>query len=421
MHSSDEPEEVTRRGFLQRAGTGVLAAGLAGAVVGEAGAQEEAARAQGQQMPQITQPPPEPPDRRVGWAVVGLGKFAVNQILPSFGECRRSRLAALVSGSPDKARQLARQYGVPEKSVYGYDNFDALRDNPEVQVVYVILPNALHGEYTIRAARAGKHVLCEKPMAPTVAECEQMIAACRQADRKLMIAYRAQYEPYNREAIRLCRGGELGRLKIITSDHGRIADPSDPADRWRLNRELSGGGSLPDIGIYALNATRYLTGEEPIEVSARIFSTPGDPRFREVEESVVFTLRFPSGVLASCTSSYGYAETKRIQVFGDKAALTLDPATDYYQHRLFLERRQKQGEQEVPVREDRSLPEKNQFAAEMDHLSECVLENRAPRTPGEEGLQDVRIIQAIYAAARTGRPVSLPRMAPPRNERNGIA
>lgn len=171
-----------------------------------------------------------------------------------------------------------------------------------------------------------------------------------------------------------------------------------------MNKKLAGGGSLYDIGIYSLQAARYITGEEPIEISAMMFSTPNDPRFKEVEENVNFILRFPSGVLANCTSSYGYENVKRYQVFGSDGTLELDPATDYYQHRLYIERGQK--------REERNIQEQNQFALEMDHLSQCVMENKQPKTPGEEGLQDVKLMTAIYKAAETGQKLKLPQTQP---------
>lgn len=352
-----------------------------------------------QQAPKPAKEPPLPPDRKLGWAVVGLGKFATQQIIPSFGECKQSKLVALVSGDRAKAERYAEQYGVNPKSIYNYENYDSIRNNPEVDIVYIILPNGLHAEYSIRGARAGKHIMCEKPMANTVEECQAMINACKQANRKLMTAYRAQYEPYNLEAIAIAQKKQLGQLKAIVADHGRNLDPKDPADVWRMNKKLAGGGSLFDIGIYSLQAARYITGEEPTEVCAMMHSTPNDPRFKEVEENVNFILRFPSGVLANCTSSYGYSDTKRFQVLGSEGTLELNPATDYYQHRLFVEREQ--------AREERKIQELNQFALEMDHLSECVMQNKQPKTPGEEGLQDVKLMLAIYEAAKTGRTVKL--------------
>lgn len=353
----------------------------------------------GRPLADIEQEMPIEPGRRLGWAVVGLGKFALNQILPSFGESRSSKLVALVSGNRQKAEQVASRYGVEARNLYDYQTFDRLADNPEVDVVYIILPNALHAEYTVRAFKAGKHVFCEKPMAITVEECETMIRGGREAGRKLMVAYRAQFEPHNVEAIRRVRDGEIGPLHLVTSDHGRILDPKDPADQWRMVKSLAGGGSLYDIGIYSLQAARYLTGEEPVEVSGQIASPKDDPRFREVEDRVAFQLRFPSGALANLSSSYSTASVKRIQAFGSKASLVLDPATEYEGNRLQV--RFEKGLQEVKVKDA------NQFAAEMDHFSQSVLANREPLTPGEEGLRDVRILQAIYQSAREGRPISL--------------
>jgi predicted dehydrogenase len=341
----------------------------------------------------------QPPSEHLGWAIVGLGDFACNQILPAFAACARSKVTALVSGDRAKAHQLAHQYGVPEEGVYTYDTFDQLRDNPAVDVVYIILPNALHGEYSIRAAQAGKHVFCEKPMAPTSAECEAMIAACEGAGRTLGIAYRAHFEAHNVEAHRLLREGAIGDLKLIVADHARILDPAKKHDQWRTRRDLAGGGSLVDIGIYSLNAARWFAGEEPAGVSAALWSTPGDPRFAEVEETISFTLRFPSGVIANCSSSYGCARAKRYRLFGSAGWLDLDPATEYHGNRLVIGRE--------TGREERTVQPGNQFAAEIDHFSACVEEGREPAISGAMGLQDVRIIEAIYRAAESGQLVAL--------------
>lgn len=400
-------KELSRRQLLNKAGFGLTALSVAGAI----GTIFKPARTAAQPAFAPSKEPSLPPQKKLGWAVVGLGDFATNQILPSFADCKKSKLVALVSGEPAKAQQIARQYGVNPKNIYNYQNYDTIRDNPEVDVIYIILPNGMHAEYTIRGAQAGKHILCEKPMANTVEDCQAMIDACKGANRLLMIAYRAQYEPFNLAAIEMTRiKKQLGQLKVIVADHGRNVNPAKPADRWRLNKQLAGGGSLPDIGIYSLNAARYLTGEEPVEISAMMYSTPGDPRFQEVEENVNFILRFPSGVLANCTSSYGYSDVKRFRVLGDKGWLELDPATDYYKHRMRIGQKDKT--------EEPQIQEKNQFALEIDHLSECIMENKPPKTPGEEGLQDVRLIKTIYEAARTGQTIKLPPMAPPRNEQS---
>lgn len=347
-------------------------------------------------------PKPEPPGERVGFAVVGLGRLALEQVLPAFGECKRAKLTALVSGEMEKAREVARRYGVPEKNLYTYQTYDRLRDNPDVDVIYIILPNGMHREYTVRGAQAGKHILSEKPMANNSRECEEMIAACRKAGRKLMIAYRMQYEPYNREVVRMVRAKELGAVKQFTAENTQaMANP----EQWRLKKALAGGGALPDIGIYCLNAARFITGEEPVEVRSYIHSTPGDVRFREVEELVSFTLQFPSGMVAHCSTSYDVHNSRRYRVGCSDGWIDLDPAFAYEGLRMKVGR--KSGEK-AEGQEERSLQQKNQFALEMDHMAQCVREDKQPHTPGEEGLQDHRLMEAIYEAAQSGRVVKLP-------------
>ena len=377
----DRAEKVlTRRGFLEKAGQGLAAASALGSM---------ATRAFAQQVP-------EPPGRKMGWAIVGLGNLAINQILPAFARCEKSKVVALVSGHPDKAAKLAARYGVSPKAIYNYQNYDTLKDNPEVDVIYVVLPNSMHAEYTIRGAEAGKHVLSEKPMANTPGDCQAMIDAAKKAGRKLMVAYRCRYEPFNKEMIRMAREQELGPVKVIVADHGfNIGDPT----QWRLKKEFAGGGSLMDIGIYSLQAARYITGEEPVEINAVTYTTPGDVRFKEVEETINFQLRFPSGVLASCTSSYGYAGQNRYRVIATKGWFELEPATSYTGLRMKIRRNN--------ATEDRDLPQRDHFALEMDHMSDCAMENKDPLTPGEEGLRDLKLMMAIYEAARTGKTVKV--------------
>ncbi|MFL1463551.1 Gfo/Idh/MocA family protein [Roseococcus sp. DSY-14] len=357
---------------------------------GAAAAQPAAPALVGRPMPKLEAEPFLPPERRVGFAVVGLGKFALNQILPAFGACRKARLAAVVSGDAGKARRVAAQHGAP--ATYSYDSFEEVARNPEVQVVYVILPNIFHRPFTERALAAGKHVLCEKPLATTSADARAMIAAARAAGRLLMTAYRAQYEGFNREAIRRVREGELGPLRLITSDHGRPVKPEEPADEWRIRKAIAGGGSLHDVGIYAVNAMRYLSGEEPAEALATMTT---DPRFPEVEDRVTWQFRMASGLLTQGSTSYSYRETKRLSVLGEKATLRMDPATDYDLRRMWIA---PEGETETEV----LLPLRNQFAAMMDHMAGCVLDGTAPRTPGEEGLRDLLAIEAIHESARSG-------------------
>src|SRR3984957_15958250 len=354
----------TRRKFLTEVGGGSAAVNLAGALASDraAGSENAAATTAGAASASSQLVVPDAPGKKTGWAVVGLGYLAINEILAAFAKCEKSRVVALVSGHPDKANKLALRYGVNPKNIYNYQNYDSIRDNPEVDVIYIVLPNGMHAEYTVRGLQAGKHVLSEKPMARNPGECQQMIDASKKANRKLMVAYRCRYEPYNREAIRMAQSGELGKTKVIVSEHGfNIGDPT----QWRLNRELAGGGSLMDIGIYALNAARYLTGEEPTELTAMSFTTPGDVRFKEVEESINFQLRFPSGILANCTSSYGCAWRSHFRALTTKGYFELDPAISYTGQRMRVNRENRL--------EELSIDPRDHFAAEMEHMSDCVM------------------------------------------------
>ena len=337
------------------------------------------------------------PGRKLGYAILGLGYYATKIIMPRFAECERSRLVALVSGTPEKLKTFGEQYGIPESHRYSYGTFDRIAQNPDVDIVYVITPNSLHRTFTERAAKAGKHVMCEKPMATSVADCQAMIAACQKAGRKLMIGYRSRFQAHNIEAIKLIRDGAVGPVRHISTDHGfTIGDPT----QWRLNKALAGGGSLMDIGIYSLNAARYLTGEEPVAVNAIESTDRSNPRFKEVEDIINFQLLFPSGATAQCGSAYT-ANFNRYRITGPKGFIEIDPATSYQGQAM----RVALGGPPTP-REPAPQPT-NQFSAQLDHLSECILANREPIVSGEEGLKDLRVIEAIYRAAREGRTVKL--------------
>ena len=340
------------------------------------------------------------PERKLGYAIVGLGGYGLGHIIPQFKHCQHSRLVALVSGDAAKARKVAAEHGVPERGIYHYQNYDSIRDNPDIDIVYVCLPVFMHAEYTIRAAQAGKHVMCEKPMALSVAECERMIAACRQAGKKLMLGYRSRFEPHNMEAIRLARSGTIGKLRYFRSEHGFVA--RDP-NAWRMKRAQSGGGSLMDIGIYALQAARYMTGEEPVAVFAKETTDRRDPRFREVEDMIDFQLEFPSGVIGSCMSMYS-ANRNQFVLMGEKGRIELEPATAYSGQRMWVgaERSDKTLVTPPPV------PYANQWVGQLDHMSQCVKENRETIVPGEEGLRDIRIIEAVYRSAREQKRIGLP-------------
>ena len=415
--SADTACDASRRQFINHAGRGLLAAGLASALplaAAEAASLEDSALPPVTGPLDITLPPleaptdpkagpflnPDAPDQRVGYALVGLGHLTLAEILPAFGQCKHAKPVALVSGDADKMAKVAKQYGIKPSSCYSYQTYDKLKDNPEVQVIYIVLPNAMHHEFTLRGAKAGKHILCEKPMATSVKECEEMIAACSKAGKKLMIAYRIQYEPLNRAAMKLVRAKTYGQTKLI-----QMMDCQNQAhdQQWRHKKALAGGGSLPDVGLYCLNTTRFLLGEEPTEVSAYTYSTPGDDRFKDIEENVAFTLRFPSGAISQCMSGYGSFDSKNYMVHAEAGSIKMDPAFPY--KGLKQELVHAPGGKQVT--EQPSNPDKQQFALELDHMAECVRDNKTPYTPGEEGLQDQRIMEAIYQSAKENRPVKL--------------
>lgn len=347
---------------------------------------------------------PLPPDQRVGFAIVALGRLSLEELIPAFGACGQARLTALVSGTPDKLRAVASQYGVPKDRCYDYSQFEALKDAPDVKAVYIVLPNSLHREYVQRAAAIGKHVLCEKPMATSSADAQAMVEACQRARVKLMVAYRMQYQPHQQRLARLVREQTFGRLVSLSSVNVQTVAANGTA-QWRHKRALSGGGALPDIGLYCINTTRFLTGEEPIEVFAQQFSPAKDARYADVEESVAFTMRFPSNLLAQCFTSYGARDDKYQRLNFAKATVEMPKAYSYRGQKLFVS--EQRGEDDL--KSEIVIPEENQFARELDHFAACILENKNPRTPGEEGLQDQRIMEALYESVRSGVPVKLRR------------
>jgi flagellin-like protein len=290
----------------------------------------------------------------VTFALVGLGNLSTHQLGPALQKTRHCRLAGIVTGTPEKEKIWAEKYGIPERNIYNYENYDQIRDNPEIDVIYVVLPNGMHAEYTIRAAQAGKHVLCEKPMANSARECREMTDACKQADRKLAIGYRCQFEPHNMECIRLARENAFGEMKIIEAGFGfRIGSPEQPHVKWRLNKEMAGGGALMDVGIYALQACRYLTGEEPATISAQETKTNPE-KFSEVDESIAWTMKFPGGVIAYCSTTYIVSGINRYTAYADNGWFGLDPAYSYGG----IHGQTSEGEID--------FPQIDQFAAEMD-------------------------------------------------------
>ena len=329
----------------------------------------------------------------VRYAVVGLGHIAQVAVLPAFAHAKRnSRLAALVSDDPTKLRTLAKQYRVAR--TFSYDQYEACLE--EVDAVYIALPNSLHEEYTVRAAKAGVHVLCEKPMAVTEAECRRMVEACRANRVKLMIAYRLHFEEINLRAVDLVRRGRIGQPKFFNSSFSMTVRPGD----IRTKREL-GGGSLYDIGVYCINAARYLFRSEPTEVMA-VSVNAARGKLRGVDESTAAVLRFEGERVAAFVTSFNAADIGSYVIVGTKGHLLVDPAYEYAEGLAY----------ELTVgekKERKRIGKRDQFAAELLYFSDCVDRNRDPEPSGEDGLQDVRIVEALYRSARTGRAVKLPK------------
>jgi predicted dehydrogenase len=331
--------------------------------------------------------------RKVRYAVVGQGYFAQSAVLPAFENARNSELVALFSDDSTKLRGLKARYGV--EHALTYDQYDDFLRSGAVDAVYIALPNDMHCDFTVRAAHAGAHVLCEKPMALTVRECERMIAACRTAAVKLMVAYRLHFEPSNLRAVETIKRGRIGDPRYFTSRFSMQVKPGNV----RTER-AHGGGPLYDIGIYCINASRYLLRDEPLEVVAAMARPRGDRRFAEVEEQVCAVLRFPGERLAAFTASFGAADQGTYTVGGSKGVLTVDPA---YEHAEGLELRLERNGKITK----RAFPKRDQVAPELVHFSDCVLRDREPEPSGIEGLIDVAIIEAIHQAAEQGRRVEV--------------
>ncbi|HYI12327.1 MAG TPA: Gfo/Idh/MocA family oxidoreductase [Thermoanaerobaculia bacterium] len=330
---------------------------------------------------------------KIRYAILGLGHIAQNAVLPAFAHARgSSTLAALISSDPAKLRKLGRRYGV--ERLYSYEQFDECMESGAVDAVYVALPNHLHAEYTIRAAKRGIHVLCEKPMAVTEKDCQAMIRACEKNGVRLMIAYRLHFEKANLSTIRLVQSGRIGEPRLFNSTFTMDVRKDD----IRLRKE-TGGGTLYDIGIYCINAARSLFRDEPIEVlgaSAR----RDDSRFAEVEEMFSATLRFPGDRIASLVCSFGSSDCAEYRVVGTKGNVRLDPA---YEYAAALKQYVTTGGEP----RERVFAKRDQFAPELAYFSDCIQRGAEPEPSGREGLADVRIIEALYRSASKGKPIAL--------------
>lgn len=331
--------------------------------------------------------------RKIRYAVVGLGWFAQEAAMPAFAQSENSELVALVSDDSTKLQKLSQKYNV--QRTYSYNQYEDCLRSGAVDAVYIALPNHLHCEYTVRAAKQGIHVLCEKPMAVTADECEQMIRACESNNVKLMIAYRLHLEPANLAAIEVVQSGQIGEPRIFNSVFTQqVTDDSN----IRLQDE-TGGGTIDDIGIYCINAARYLFQDEPTEVFAFAASN-GEARFSEVEEMATAILRFPNDRLATFTVSFGAAPVSTYQVVGTKGDLRLNPAYGWngeLKHYLTINNET----------QERSFPDHSQLAAEFTYFSDCIIHDSQPEPSGKEGLNDVRIIRSLYQSIKLGQPVKI--------------
>lgn len=335
--------------------------------------------------------------RRIGIAPVGLGSCA-EIFMRSNAQSKKTAITGLVTGHPaEKGRKFGDLYSVPASSIYTYDTYNSIRDNKAIDAVYIALPNSMHCEYTIRGAEAGKHVFCEKPMAVSSAECRRMIDACRAHDVKLMIGYRLHFDPIFLHIRSLVQSGAFGQIQSMQTGYYGMKEKQ----QWRLERALSGGGSLMDLGIYPLNTVRWFLAEEPSEFRAFTATRDTGPRFHDVEQSIDWLMKFPSGILASCGSSYGQSGPKFLQINGDKGHVHIEPAFVYGDPIYKYSGTTADG---TDISGEGSPMNPNQFLAEADHFANCLLNNRTPDTPGEEGMADILAIESIYKAA--GSPIA---------------
>jgi predicted dehydrogenase len=363
----------TRRQFLQK----LTASAIALPIIGQAVAEEKNKSAKPHQ------------GKVLRVAIMGLGSYGT-RVAEAMQTCQKAKLVGVISGTPSKVKDWQAKFNIPDKNCYNYENFDAVKNNPDIDAIYVITPNALHKDQVIRVARAGKHAICEKPMAVNAKEGQEMVDACKKANVHLLVGYRMHFEPKTLEIIRMRKEGELGKILFFQGLTGfRIGDPT----QWRLNKKLAGGGSMMDIGIYSVNGARYMVGEEPVWVTAEETKTNTE-KFKEgVDETIQFQLGFPSGAVASCLSTYNMGNLDRFFVNGEKGFGELLPATGYGP----IKGRTNKGEL--------TQPHQTHQTVQMDEFSDIILAGKQPVVPvdGVEGWKDLKIMDAIFAAAKSGK------------------
>jgi predicted dehydrogenase len=366
-------KNLSRRSFLQNAG---IAAGAAAVTAS---------------LPSIFNTPVLNIDgKKLNIALCGLGRYA-GYLAIGLESTQYCRLAGIVTGTPSKAEEWSKKYAIPQKNIYNYQNFDEIINNKDIDLVYIVLPNAMHKEFTIRAAKAGKHVIVEKPMAITAADCREMIDACKKAGVQLAVGYRLHYEPYNMEIKRLGQDKVFGKVHLVESSLGyKSSDPNE----WRLHKALSGGGPLMNLGVYCVQCSRYVLGEEPLSVTAQFGPITDKKLFSEVESSIAWQLTFPGGALATSTSTYN-GSIDRFFASAEEGTFELSPAISYGP----FKGKSSNGEMNFPVI--------NQQATQCDEIAKVLLANKQlpSHITGEEGWKDMKVLQAIYEAAETGRRV----------------
>lgn len=325
---------------------------------------------------------------KLGIALVGLGNYATNQLAPALQQTENCFLAGVVTGSPSKIPVWKERYNIPDKNIYNYENYDSIKDNPDIDIIYVVLPNNMHAEYTIRGFEAGKHVICEKPMAITAEDCDRMIAAAKKANKRLSIGYRLHFEPYNLEMARCGTQKLYGEIKKLSGGFGFRAGPS----QWRLTQKYAGGGPLMDVGIYVIQAMCYTSGMEPIAVTAQEGVKTDPERFKEVEQSLTWQMEFPNGLITDCRTSYAEG-MNFLRAEAEKGIFELTSAYNYTGQR---------GSTPAGVM---NLPHINQQAKQMDGIALSIKNNKKSIVPGEMGRRDVKYLQAVYEAMHTGKRV----------------
>jgi glucose-fructose oxidoreductase len=329
--------------------------------------------------------------RPLGVALLGLGRYSTTQLGPALRETKLCRLAGVVTGTPEKAVKWMQDFGLPQKNIYSYETFDRIADNPEIDIVYVVTPPGRHPEFAIRAAKAGKHVISEKPMANSVAECDDMIAACRKAEVALSIGYRLHFDPYHKELMRLGREKDFGAFTKMTGDRGFVMQ----ARAWRVDKKLAGGGPMMDLGIYIIQGACMAAGAAPVAVTATEEPKTKPELFNEVEERIRWTMEFPGGAVCEAVTSYNH-QSDRFRAEGPRGFFEL-------QEKAFTYR----GAKCVTSRGPLEYPPMNQQAAQMDDFASCIVTGRQTPVPGEMGRRDMQIVTAIYEAARTGQRVKV--------------